>query len=232
MTLFWGLFVFFNYLANAQVSSQRSDSSLFLATEKIWNSTAVDNVKISTLISSTQGTYRLPLTVVIDKNSPWTIPFVTEFIRNAEIIFTQCDLALAPITVIELNHPQLADFTPSTDYLITRDFPQNNYRPLVVFNNGSYGSVYANAEYYKDHNFESLTRNTAFVDYLALGFHSSTTKESYFLKTVIAHELLHLLLNAPHNQLPGNILSSVQKGESVSLEQCDKVLKNDLVKRL
>lgn len=229
--MFWGLFIFLNFFSNAEVSSLPSDSTLFLAAEKVWNSTAVDNAKISALSSSTKGTYRLPLTLVIDKKSPWTIPFVTEFIRNAEIIFTQCDLALAPITVVELNHPQLADFTPSTDYLITQDFPQNSYRPLVVFNNGSYGSVYANAEYYKDHDFETLTRNTAFIDYLALAFHASPKQETYFIKTVVAHELLHLLLNAPHNQLPGNILSLVQKGESISLEQCDKVLKNDLVKR-
>jgi hypothetical protein len=230
VTVIFGFVVFVTSFAKAEFVLQEINPRAITAAEAVWNSTEVDNAKITYIQSSTEGPHRLPLTLVIDKNSPWTVPLVMDFVRAAEDIFRQCHLAISPITVVELHHPQLGDFTPSTDYLITKDFPPQNHRPLIVFNNGSYGSVYANAEYYKDHEFETLTRQTAFIDYLALGFHSAVISRNYFIKTVVAHELLHLLLNAPHNTIPGNILSTFKKGEEINSDQCSVLLKNDLVK--
>ncbi len=227
--------IFLSLLIHTSQPARANDFAhdpLFRFAEEAWNNTAVDNARIQILGSETQAGNRLPLTIVIDRRSPWTLDFVTPFIRGAEQLFKQCDLQLNPITVVELEHPRLLDFSSSTDYLVTKDFPQGEtHKPLIVFNQGTNGEVYTHVDYYKYHEFEFYSHHTVFIDRLALVFHSSEKDREYFIGSVVTHELLHTLLNEGHNKVPGNVLNNTSThGFEISADQCRRLLLSPLVK--
>jgi hypothetical protein len=222
--------------AGAYAEELAIDPSLLRAAEAEWNKTAVDNTHISILPSSTHAGHRMPLTVVIDQDSPWTAETVTPYLRKTEEIFKQCDLELSPITLVSLFHPGLNDFTPSNDDIVTRDFPLTP-RPMAIFTDGLFGYAYANTHlantgWNKDPKYAHFSEHTVFIDYLAFAYITGGSKKvAIAFQGVVAHELMHTLLDVTHNRIPGNILHENidQRDFNISAEQCAGMLKNPLV---
>jgi hypothetical protein len=227
----WGFFIVFLFSIRATALATPSNEALMAE----WTRGASSHVRVENVGINLCAGRSLPLTVVIDLDSPWTLETVLPFIRKTEEIYFKCGIQLHPLKVVYLRNPALNDFSPSTDTLVTRDYPEND-RPVATFTDGLSGYVYANAEYAnafwgKDLSQAHFSKNTVFLDSLGAAFNSGSKKSIENYEAALAHELLHTLLNVGHNTIEGNLLNEnmEKRGFEISTDQCNALLKHPLV---
>lgn len=205
--------------------------------EKKWNNSGITDTKIEPYENKyIPGSKRLPLTVVIDNESQWRSSRINYILEKTKEIFSvNCDISIAPITIVKIQHYNFNNLDCRNDFLFTADLPQGIHRPLVGLTNtlscrySGWGG-YANPLYWEDHNKEDLSLDTAFIAY--------TMWENFYPRlpiagdVLLAHELLHILLNRGHNQLNNNVLSSnrAKRGYEITESQCKDIRNHYLVK--
>jgi hypothetical protein len=209
-----------------------TDEKVLLAEEARWNKGETSNAQIIHLKPLYQSNHQMPLTIVMNSKNLWQKNKVLQMVERTQELFKQCDLALSPVTIVQIDHPMFNAVECSNDYLITKDLPKGKNRPMAIFKGGpqcANGPSYANRHFYPDHPYEVESYGTVFMEIQLLSWE---LKKPDFFYGALAHELMHLLLEEGHNFIPGNVLSMNldTRGKSISSEQCAKMLTNPFVK--
>lgn len=212
----------------------RSDSSPHLD----WLRGRISKVKISKLKGNSNKAFQIPLNVVRNRDSSWKKREILFLIGESQKIIDQCEkfglaISFFPITLIELNHPLLNKLHYHDDYLFTQDLPSGLVKPVVIFTEKSrysWGGYANRAEVLMDEK-KKGSYGVVFVLRGITRHHAS--KYNYSYKGILAHEVLHVLLEEEPNDLPGNILNHNLKtgGTNLTESQCEKIVNHPLVRK-
>lgn len=210
-----------------QAATSPVDSQLLQKAEKNWNQGDTSHADISSIPSTYHNSLRIPLTLIMDKNSEWSKDSIEFQVRKAEDIFNLCGVSLNPITYIEAQHPDFGNISGSkdTESLVYDDFPKgvlpravfvqdlefdgiSNSFAVILKEDPSYGYVFVGYESYRNH----------YPDSILAG------------QVLLTHELMHQFLSELHNHRTGNVLSGYfnQRMDGITNSQCKKLRKYSL----
>lgn len=232
------IFIFFSFCASSGLSYD--ESRMFRLAEEKWNNANISETEIETYPSSfVPGQKRLPLTVVIDKNSKWNSPNnprIEEIIEEAKSIFKEnCNVSISPVTIVRLKHEKFNNLDCKKDYVFTADLPQGVHRPLVGLTDKlscsySNGTGYANPIFNRTKKESWFSLDTVFIEYTV--WSGLFFEYPIAAKTLLAHELLHLFINNAHNYLTDNVMARKWsfRGRKVESDQCEMVKRHYLIR--
>ena len=188
------------------------DASQIPFIERTWDSAPnFSETKVLKIINDKNLKNEIPLTLVIFKDSGWTLDEVmAKLRRTAEIFGVQCGINFNPVMILETKDL----YGP----MFNNDFPHDHLapesiewagalkKPLMYFaksevaDYGSGGLAWSRASdggrrSVSARNSGFLFRNFAIDKDSSVGFESSMTQGSY---EILAHELAHILINMPH----------------------------------
>ncbi len=182
------------------------------------------------------GKLFLPLSIVVNSESSWRESEILKFVSVAQDVFSRnCNVELELVSTLQMSDSTFEDLSCENDYRVIEALPNGIGRPVAIFTDSldcyySGGTGYANAAYWsRDHEFEHLTLTSLFIEHRAI----ETLKETPLaLDIILAHELTHILTNAPHNEgFPQNLLANKasDRGTVLTEWQCEQIRKHPLV---
>ncbi len=178
----------------------------------------------------------LPLSIVVNSQSSWREREILKFVSVAQDVFSRnCNVELELVSALQMSDSSFENLSCENDYRVIEALPRGIGRPVAIFTDSldcyySDGTGYANAAYWsRDHEFEHLTLNSLFIEHRAMETLKNTPLA---LDIILAHEITHILTNAPHNEgFPQNLLANKasDRGTFLTDWQCEQIRKHPLV---
>lgn len=212
------------------------------AVEQAWDSQP--GFSESRVVSISEGNRRgddVPLTLVVYKGSGWTSQEVSDKLARTIQIYSQCRIRFNPILILSTRN--------SAGPIVDKDFPHSHmpspliengmgmFKPVVYFaaaesENRNYGG-YSWRRSDLSARSDAQKRNSVFLyRSYAIDAERSVPLEIPGVEgryEVLAHELAHVLMDLPHLNTDGHIMSNMAYRTNVILpSQCRAIRRNIL----
>lgn len=181
----------------------------------------------------------IPLTLVVYKNSGWTVQEVSEKWARTVQIYSQCRIRFNPVLILSTRN--------AAGPIVNKDLPHSHFAPPTIENGvGMFKPVvYFAAAESENRNYggyswrrsdlsartDAQKRNSVFIyRSYAIDADRSAPLEipgSEGRYEVLAHELAHVLMDLPHLDTDGHIMSNMNYRTNVILpSQCRAIRRN------
>ena len=218
------------------------DASQIPFIERTWDSAPnFSETKVLKIINDKNLKNEIPLTLVIFKDSGWTLDEVmAKLRRTAEIFGVQCGINFNPVMILEtrsIGGPTF-DREDPWDHIIYSSFESSGavLKPLMYFaknevhDYGSGGTAWSKVtdggrKYEEVRDTGILLRNFAIKSDYSVGLEAPMVSGRY---EILAHELAHILMDVNHELVAGNIMtkSASERTNKVLPSQCERIQEN------